>query len=72
MVAGNTAGMEGGGIYNQSYGVNDQAIVTLNNYATIQDNNAGATGGGIYNLFGILNNAIPGGNVFGNKPNDIF
>jgi hypothetical protein len=62
--SGDTA--DGGGIYNDTGGT-----VTLSNMAAVRSNTAGGDGGGIYNNGGVLNNAVAGRNVAGNKPDDI-
>jgi len=65
-ITGNTA-QEGGGIWSQG------GTVTMTGSAIITGNTADVTGGGILNHCGTLNGAVAGagGNVFGNKPDDI-
>ncbi len=60
------ASSQGGGIYNTGN------AVTLNGWSSITNNKASSQGGGIYNQVGTLNNAIDGGNVRNNTPDNIF
>lgn len=67
-ISRNTASSQGGGVYNNG------GTVTMNDHAAITYNTAGDTGGGIWNRTdGKLNGPVPGrgGNVYGNRPNDI-
>jgi hypothetical protein len=67
----NTANDYGGGVYNLG------GTLTLQNTSRVTENRANydgdssGTGGGIYNNQGTLNNALAGGNVSNNTPNDL-
>jgi hypothetical protein len=63
----NTAGGNGGGINNRGGGT-----VVMHGHSTVHDNTAGGNGGGIFNSGGLLKGVVPGGNVFGNAPDDVF
>jgi hypothetical protein len=64
-VDGNTAGLDGGGIYNGS------GTFTMGGKARVEGNSTTLEGGGIYDNHGTLVGASAGVNVRSNTPDDI-